>query len=68
MRLKTEQKKALFAYKQAIMSEERYLGSVFVCPAGQRDKEQRTHEAFIKCLKTGIDRLEVDPLLERIKF
>jgi hypothetical protein len=50
MKRKTsEQKRALAAYEFALKQEDRYLGSVFVTAAGQRDVEARTKAAYEAC-------------------
>ena len=53
-RLTKAQKAALRAYEFAVREEERYLGSVFVTPMGQRDKEAKTLAAYEKCLRLGM--------------
>jgi hypothetical protein len=49
-----EQKKALEAYKNAERQEDRYLGSVFVTPSGQRDYEAKTKAAYERCKALGM--------------
>lgn len=49
VRLSTAQKKALDNYNNALRQEDRYLGSVFVTPSGQRDKEAATKSAYLAC-------------------
>lgn len=44
-RLTSEQRKAIYAYNYALRQEDRYLGSVFVTPMGQREKEAATKTA-----------------------
>ena len=44
--LTTAQKAAHKAYSYALAQEERYLGSVFVTPIGQREKEAKTQAAY----------------------
>jgi hypothetical protein len=49
-----EQKKAFEAYEFALRQEDRYLGSVFVTPQGQRDVEARTKAAYEACKRLGM--------------
>ena len=49
-KLTQEQKKALAAYNEALRQEDRYLGSVFVTPSGQREIESRTQSAYRRCV------------------
>lgn len=49
-----EQKKALEAYNYALRQEDRYLGSVFVTPQGQKDKEAATKAAYDVCIRLGM--------------
>ena len=53
-RLTLEQKQALAAYNEALRQEDRYLGSVFVTPAGQRAQEAKTQAAYQRCVSLGI--------------
>jgi hypothetical protein len=53
-KLTPEQKTALKAYNFALAQEDRYLGSVFVTPIGQREKEAATKAAYERCLKLGM--------------
>ena len=53
-RLTKDQKQALAAYNEALRQEDRYLGSVFVTPAGQRDIEARTQAAYQRCVALGM--------------
>jgi hypothetical protein len=48
------QKKAFDAYLRAEAETERYLGSVFVTPQGQRDKEAKEHAAYLECKRLGM--------------
>jgi hypothetical protein len=48
-RLTQAQKQALAAYEYALKQEDRYLGSVFVTPSGQRDIEAKTRAAYEAC-------------------
>ena len=48
-KLTQAQKQALAAYEYALKQEDRYLGSVFVTPSGQRDIEAKTRAAYEAC-------------------
>ena len=48
------QLKALKAYQFAERQEDRYLGSVFVTPSGQRDYEAKTKAAHQACVDLGM--------------
>jgi hypothetical protein len=48
------QAKALKAYEFAERQEDRYLGSVFVTPAGQREVEAKTKAAYEACIALGM--------------
>ena len=48
------QNKALKAYNNALRQEDRYLGSVFVTPQGQRDIEAKTAAAYQACKALGM--------------
>jgi len=50
-RLTKDQKKALEAYNYALRQEDRYFGSVFVTPFGERDILAKTKIAYERCLK-----------------
>jgi hypothetical protein len=52
--LTAAQKGALKAYNFALAQEDRYLGSVFVTPAGQREKEAQTQAAYAACKALGM--------------
>jgi len=54
-RLTKDQKKALEAYRFAERQEDRYLGSVFVTPSGQREYEAKTQAAYQECKRLGLD-------------
>ena len=54
VKLSKEQKAALDAYNFRLKQEDRYLGSVFVTPAGQRDREAETRAAYEKCKRLGM--------------
>jgi hypothetical protein len=49
-----EQKQALEAYRFAERQEDRYMGSVFVTPSGQRDYEAKTRAAYERCKTLGM--------------
>jgi len=49
-----EQKQALAAYEFALRQEDRYLGSVFVTPGGQRAIEAKTKLAYERCKALGM--------------
>lgn len=53
-RLTKQQKQALAAYNYALSQEDRYLGSVFVTPAGQRAVEDKTAVAYAACKTLGM--------------
>ena len=42
------------AYEFAERQEDRYLGSVFVTPSGQRDYEAKTQAAYQECKRLGM--------------
>ena len=48
------QKKAFDAYKFAVAQEDRYLGSVFVTPIGQRQHEEKVRAAYEACKALGM--------------
>ena len=50
----SEQKKAFEAYEFALRQEDRYLGSVFLTPQGQRQVEERTRQAYEACKRLGM--------------
>jgi hypothetical protein len=54
IKLNAAQKTALKAYNFALAQEDRYLGSVFVTAAGQRDKEAATQKAYQACKQLGM--------------
>ena len=47
-------KLALRKYNFALSQEDRYLGSVFVTPQGQRDIEAKTAAAYAECKALGM--------------
>ena len=48
------QLEALKAYRFAERQEDRYLGSVFVTPTGQRQYEEKTRAAYEACKHLGM--------------
>jgi hypothetical protein len=54
VKLTREQKQALARYEYALRQEDRYLGSVFVTPQGQRDIEAKTKAAYDHCKSLGM--------------
>jgi hypothetical protein len=54
VKLTKAQKAALAAYEFRLKQEDRYLGSVFVTPAGQRDIEAKTKAAYDACVALGM--------------
>ena len=53
-KLTKEQRAALKEYNYALQQEDRYLGSVFVTPSGQRNIEAKTRAAFERCKALGM--------------
>jgi hypothetical protein len=53
-RLTKPQAAALKKYLYAVSQEDRYLGSIFVTPQGQRDKEASTQAAYDACKALGM--------------
>jgi hypothetical protein len=53
-RMTATQRKALAAYRFAVQQEDRYLGSVFVSPSGQRRVEALTKAAYDECKRLGL--------------
>ena len=53
-RLTKEQRVALKEYNVRLSEEDRYLGSVFVTPIGQRRIEEQTKAAYDKCKALGM--------------
>jgi hypothetical protein len=53
-RLTKEQRKALDLYELCERKEDRYMGSVFVTPSGQRDYEAKTKAAYEACKALGM--------------
>lgn len=54
IRLTQEQKNALNAYNECLRQEDRYLGSVFATPHGQRAIEAKTTAAYERCKSLGM--------------
>ena len=54
IRLTKQQREALKRYNYALKQEDRYLGSVFVTPIGQREIEAKTRAAFEDCKRLGM--------------
>jgi len=54
-KLSKQQRDALAAYQRALKNEDRYLGSVFVTPSGQRDIEAKTRAAYENCKRLNMD-------------
>lgn len=54
IKLTPQQKKALAAYEYALKQEDRYLGSVFVTPSGQREIEAKRAAAYEECKRLGM--------------
>lgn len=54
IKLTKQQKAALDAYNFALKQEDRYLGSIFVTPIGQREIEQKTFLAYQACKNLGM--------------
>jgi len=54
--LTKEQRDALKAYEFRLREEDRYLGSVFVTPHGQRAIEEKTRVAYERCKALGMTR------------
>lgn len=55
VKLTKDQKQALKEYNFCISQEDRYLGSVFVTPIGQRAYEEKTKIAYERCKSLGMD-------------
>jgi hypothetical protein len=54
IKLTRDQKAALKEYEFRLREEDRYLGSVFVTPMGQRNIEAKTKIAFDRCRSLGM--------------
>ena len=53
-RLTHAQAEAVREYNRALAQEDRYLGSVFVTPMGQREIEAKTKAAYDKAKALGV--------------
>lgn len=54
IKLTRDQKKALADYEFRLREEDRYFGSVFVNPMGQREIEAKTKAAYDRCVSLGM--------------
>jgi hypothetical protein len=54
VKLSKAQRVALAAYNFRLAQEDRYLGSVFVTPMGQRKVEAETSAAYAACKSLGM--------------
>lgn len=54
-RLTKDQRTALKAYNFAVAQEDRYLGSVFANPLGQREHEAKVKAAYEQCKRLNMD-------------
>lgn len=54
IKLTRDQKQALASYEYALKQEDRYLGSAFVTPMGQREIEAKTKAAYDRCVSLGM--------------
>ena len=54
VKLSKAQRAALAAYNFRLAQEDRYLGSVFVTPMGQRKVEAETSAAYAACKSLGM--------------
>jgi hypothetical protein len=53
-KLTKEMKNALADYNYALCQEDRYFGSVFVTPSGERAQLAKTKVAYDACLRLGM--------------
>jgi hypothetical protein len=53
-KLTRDQKQALADYEYRLRQEDRYFGSVFVTPQGQREIEAKTKAAYDRCVSLGM--------------
>jgi hypothetical protein len=53
-RLTPAQKKALARYNFCLREEDRYFGSVFVNPVGERAQLAKTKVAYDECVRLGM--------------
>jgi hypothetical protein len=56
-RLTKEQKAAVARYERCLREEDRYLGSVFANPIGQKRVEENTRQAFEAAKRLGVSYL-----------
>jgi predicted TIM-barrel fold metal-dependent hydrolase len=54
IKLTRDQKQALVDYEYQLRQEDRYLGSVFVTPQGQREVEEKRRRAYERCVSLGM--------------
>jgi len=54
VRLTKEQRKAREAYEFAERQMDRYMGSVFVTPMGERDHQAKVTAAYEQCKRLGM--------------
>ena len=53
-KLTKTQREALKEYRKRLQEEDRFLGSVFVTPIQQREREAKTHAAYKRCKALGL--------------
>lgn len=53
-KLTKQQRDAVKKYEECLRQEDRYLGSVFVTPRGQREIEAKTHAAYEAADRLGV--------------
>lgn len=53
-KLNARQKRALEVYKHQEQQFDRYMGSVFVTPAGQKAAEAKVTAAYEACVRLGM--------------
>jgi hypothetical protein len=56
-KLTKEQKAAVLQYERCLREEDRYLGSVFANPTGQKRVEENTRQAFEAAKRLGVSYL-----------
>jgi hypothetical protein len=56
-KLTKEQKAAVSRYEQCLREEDRYFGSVFANPTGQKRVEENTRQAFEAAKRLGVSYL-----------
>ena len=54
LRLTPTQKKALARYNECLRQEDRYFGSVFANPVGERAQLAKTKAAYDECVHLGM--------------